>query len=291
MIIVRLIGGLGNQLFQYAVGRNLADRHKTKLKIDISGFETYKLHKYSLAPFNIREDIATAEEISQLTSANQGNSNGFFTKLFRRPAGSPASHIREKHVHFDPEILNLPDNVYLDGYWQSEKYFSDIEKDIRREFTVKDPQKDKDRETADIIASCEAVSLHIRRGDYVSNATTNQIFGTCGLDYYHSSIGIIAQNVPNPHFFIFSDDPEWARNNLKLDYPTTLVEHNNADRNFEDLRLMSQCNHNIIANSSFAWWGAWLNNNPDKIVIAPAKWFQTAKYDPKDIIPPQWIKL
>ena len=123
MIIVRLIGGLCNQFFQDAVGRYLAEKHNTDLKIDISGFETYKLHKYSLFPFNIKEDVATAEEVSVFTQHKQGFINGVFTKLFCRSARSPSSHVQEKHFHFDHDILNLSDNVYLDGYWQSEDYF------------------------------------------------------------------------------------------------------------------------------------------------------------------------
>lgn len=297
MIIVRLIGGLGNQFFQYAVGRYLAEKHNTDLKIDILGFETYKLHKYSLFPFNIKEDVATAEEVSVFTQHKQGFINGVFTKLFCRSARSPSSHVQEKHFHFDHEILNLSDNVYLDGYWQSEKYFIGIEDIIRREFTVKNRQNGKDKELAKIITSCEAVSLHIRRADYVSNANTQQIYGTCGLDFYYRSIAKITQTVSNPHFFIFSDDPEWARNNLKLDYSTTLVDHNNADKNYEDLRLMSQCKHNIIANSSFSWWGAWLNNTPNKLVCAPRRWLKdtTAAGDYNafidNLLPPEWTRL
>jgi len=293
MIIVRLIGGLGNQLFQYAVARHLAEIHGSVLKIDISGFETYKLHKYSLWPFNIQEHFASTEEVAKLTP-KMGVAGRMLRRLLCRPQKLAKTHIKEKDPFcFNPEILNLPDGIYLDGYWQTEKYFANIEDNIRREVTVKTPQMHKNKELAELIASCEAVSIHIRRGDYVSNNDTNKKHGTCELDYYFRCVEHLGQMVERPHFFIFSDDPGWARDNLNLTYPTTIVDHNSADKNYEDLRLMCQCKHNIIANSSFSWWGAWLNKNLDKIVIAPKKWLNDSSIDTSDLdlITDSWIQL
>lgn len=290
MIITRLIGGLGNQLFQYAVGRHLAEIHKTELKIDTSGFEAYKLHKYSLWPFNIQENFASSQEIRALTK--RPNVERVLSRTLRRPPRTTSTYIRENlSFHFDPDILSLPNGVYLDGYWQSEKYFADIAGIIRREFTVKTPQKERDKELAELTASCDSVSLHIRRGDYVSNARTNQILGTCDLDYYFHCVEYLAQTVKNPHLFIFSDDPEWARENLKLSYPMTLVDHNGADKNYEDLRLMSECRHHIIANSTFSWWGAWLKPGKDKMVFAPKSWHAGKKFDTTDLIPDEWTRI
>ena len=133
--------------------------------------------------------------------------------------------------------------------------------------------------------------MHIRRGDYVSNPTTNKLHGTCSLEYYHNAVDIIAAKVSNPHFFIFSDDHEWARNNFKIDYPLTFVAHNNAGKNYEDMRLMSLCKHHIIANSSFSWWGAWLGSNPKKIVCAPRGWFKDKSLNTNDIIPSDWSRI
>jgi hypothetical protein len=297
MVFVRLIGGLGNQFFQYALGRHIAEIHRTELKIDISGFETYKLHKYSLWPFNIRENFAVPEEVKELTECKQGAFERLIGRKFGRSLSPAARHIREKFYHFNPEILSLPDGVYLDGYWQSEKYFVDIEAIIRKEFTVKTPQGGKDKELAELIASCESVSLHIRRLDFVSDPRTSQFHGTCDLDYYYRGVEKLAQTVTAPHLFVFGDDPEWVSNNLRLPYPTTLVDHNGADKNYEDLRLMSQCKHNIIANSTFSWWGAWLNQNPNKIVIAPAKWINKPDNPEKyinfvdDLLPPSWLRI
>ena len=292
IIITRLIGGLGNQLFQYAVARRLAEIHQTELKIDISGFETYKLHKYSLWAFNIQENFASQEEVAALMVRRQGIVGRAIRRALGRPPKLAKTHIKEKNsFYFDPEILNLQNYVYLDGYWQSEKYFANIEDIIRQEFTIKTPQMDKNKELAELIVSCEAVSIHIRRGDYVSNNNTNKKHGICKLDYYFRCLEYITNAIDHPHFFVFSDEPQWACDNLKLTYPTTIVDYNGVDKNYEDIRLMSQCKYNIIANSTFSWWAAWLNKNPDKIVIAPKKWFNDSSINTNDLIPDSWIQL
>lgn len=295
MIITRLIGGLGNQLFQYAVARHLVEINRTVLKIDVSGFETYKLHKYSLWPFNIQENFASPEEVAMLTP-KQGIVGPILRRSLRKPPKLVKTYIREKDsFYFDREILSLSDGVYLDGYWGSEKYFIGIEDVIRREFTVKTPQMDENKELAELITACEAVSIHIRRGDFVSVPYTNKMRGTCGLDYYLQCASLFSQCVKNPHFFIFSDDPDWVHGNFSLAYPNTIVDYNKADRSHEDLRLMSRCKHNIIANSTFSWWAAWLNPNPDKIVIASRIWFRNpvanAKVNFDDLYPKEWIMI
>lgn len=266
MIITKLVGGLGNQMYQYAVGRRLAWKHNTVLKLDISEFQRYKLHKYSLGAFNIQANFAGPEEIAGLT------------------------HVRERHFHFDPEVMNLDDNVYLDGYWQSWRYFADIADIIQREFTVKTAAAGRDRQLSEQIASTQSVSLHIRRGDYVSDSRTQQVHGSCDIDYYLGCVDELTKTVRNPHFFIFSDDPQWARENLKLNFPTTLVDHNGLEKNYEDLRLMSQCKHHIIANSTFSLWAALLNPKSDKMVFAPRQWFNASKNNTKDVLPENWIK-
>jgi hypothetical protein len=292
MVIVKLIGGLGNQMFQYAAGRRLAHALGVELKLDISWFATQDLRTYSLGVFNIQENIASPEEVATLKVHNQGIAERVIRRVLHKPPKQASTYIREKKkFHFDPDILNLPDGVYLHGSWQSEKYFADIQTVICREFTVKTPQTGKVKELAGRVASCESVSLHIRRGDYVSNAHANQIHGICDLDYYLRSVEHFTQILNNPHFFIFSDEPKKARNNLKLVYPATVVDRNGADKSYEDLRLMSQCKHHIIANSTFSWWAAWLSKNQNKIVLAPKRWFKSDDYDPKDLIPNKWIKI
>lgn len=290
MIIVKIIGGLGNQFFQYALGRTIAHKKNTSLKIDITSFKTYNLHKYALSNFNITGKIATEEEIRRLKCPS--GMRFLRSKLIQ--ASKPyynRSCVKELDFNFEPNIIKVSSNVYLDGYWQSEKYFEDIEDIIRNEFVVTSPQEGLNRELASQIESCESVSIHIRRRDYVSNSHTNKTHGTCDMDYYLRSIKDLTKTVKNPHFFVFSDDIEWARLNLMLPNPITFIDNNGPEKNYEDLRLMTQCKHNIIANSSFSWWGAWLNKNPEKIVIAPKKWFNDSSINTDDIIPESWIRI
>lgn len=291
MIIVRIIGGLGNQMFQYAAGRQLAAAHNTILKLDISDFKDYPLRDYDLSAFNIKELFATPEEILLLKEPDTGSFKKKLKKLLRRPSKVGITHIREKQYHFDPKIPTMPGSIYLDGYWQSEKYFSDIADIIKNEFTVKLPQTDKNMELAQQITSCESVSLHVRRGDYVTDAKTNTIHGTCDLDYYARCIEHLTQKVHRPCFFIFSDDPEWTERNLRITHPVTFIDHNGAKRNYEDLRLMSQCRHHIIANSSFSWWGAWLGQHQNTIVYAPKRWFNSPSFNTQDLLPETWARI
>ena len=288
MIITKLIGGLGNQMFQYAAGRQFAHKLGVELKLDISGFDHYNLRKYELSIFNIREKFATHEEIAELTNPKKSMFERFNSWLFHKPYESLPTHIIEK---FNSTIINLSDGVYLDGYWQSEKYFVDIEKIIRNEFVAIYPQEGLNLELANQIKSCNSISLHIRRGDYVSNPKTNKIHGTCDVDYYMRCIQHITKTVKSPHFFVFSDDIEWARLSLKLPYPIIFIDNNGPEKNYEDLRLMSLCKHNIIANSSFSWWGAWLNPNLEKIIIAPKKWFRDTSINTSDLIPENWTQI
>lgn len=286
MVIVRLIGGLGNQMFQYAAGRRLAHNLAVELKLDIAELQDCILRKYSIGNFNIQENFASPEEVATLRVQKCGIVRRVLTRVLCR-----SSHIREKHLHFDSGILKLPDNVYIDGYWQSEKYFVDIAAIIRDEFTIKTPEGDENKELANQMASVEAVSLHVRRQDYFYNSDTNQFQGTCDLAYYYRCVKCLSSRVKNPHFFIFSDDPKWARDNLKLPYPTTFVVHNGADKDYEDLRLMARNKYHIIANSTFSWWGAWLCTNPAKVVIAPKQWFAKPGLDTRDLIPKTWSKI
>ncbi len=276
MVIVQLVGGLGNQLFQYAAARRLANIHGACLKLDISAFERYTLHSYHLSHFCIIENIATTDDIVQVTG------NNFLAQ------DSRGLVIREQFFNFNPDLLELPDNVYLMGYWQSEKYFADIKDIIRSEFSVKHELDPINREIADCIQNCASVSLHIRRGDYINNPHTNSVHGTCSMEYYRRCVLEMAEKVHKPHFFIFSDDPEWVAKNIILDYPMTLIDHNGPARDYEDLRLMSMCQHNIVANSTFSWWGAWLNPNPNKIIFAPNRWFQEDTIDTSDLILDKW---
>jgi hypothetical protein len=292
MIIVKLIGGLGNQMFQYAVGRSLAQKYNTELKLDIRDFKHYTLRNYSLNYFNIVDNFATPVDLSLVLLHSEKPVAKAFKYIIRNtPLVQPIEHIKEKGYNFQENILNLRDNVYLDGYWQSEKYFLDIEEIIKKEFSTVNPLTKASQDIADQIKDCESVSIHVRRGDYVSDPTTNSIHGVCGLEYYCKAIDLIREKVDTPHFFIISDDPEWACCNIKPDAPTTYVRRNDSSKDYEDMCLMSMCKYHIIANSSFSWWGAWLSGNPDKIVIAPRRWFNQKECNINDRLPESWIKL
>lgn len=289
MIIVKLIGGLGNQMFQYALGRHLSQKNNTKLKMDITGFESYKLHKYSLDTFNIKKNVATKSEIGRFKKSKPKSGRKWF--LYNKLFADSSKYFQEKGFNFDLDVMKLGSDVYLDGYWQSEKYFKEIESAIRADFSFILPQGEKDKKVSELINKCASISIHIRRADYATDANTNKTHGTCPINYYDKAIKVVAEKVNNPHFFVFSDDHEWVKQNMKIDYPTVHIDHNNTDTNYQDLRLMASCEHNIIANSTFSWWGAWLNKNPNKIVVAPKKWFANTNKNDSDLIPSTWIRI
>jgi hypothetical protein len=187
-------------------------------------------------------------------------------------------------------MSDVPSQCYLTGYWQSEKYFSSVEAEIRKDFTFNKPLIDRNLELSAKMATCGSISLHIRRGDYVSDAQTSAILGVCPLDYYRNAVAYVADRVANPQFFVFSDDIEWARENLGLDHPSEYIDHNRGAESYCDMQLMSKCRHHIIANSSFSWWGAWLNPHADKIVVAPKRWF-AGSLDSTDLVPQTWTRL
>ncbi|MGH0033105.1 MAG: alpha-1,2-fucosyltransferase [Myxococcota bacterium] len=287
MILVRLRGGLGNQMFQYAAGLRLAVARGTQLKLDLSLLEAP--HRfgarrfYELEPFRTGAEIASAEEIGSFLRRSRS--------LWSRLRGRPRRLVRERHFHFDPTVLDLPDGVCLHGYWQSPRYFADVEDRVRREFAFEKEPTGRNAELAAEIDACTATSLHVRRGDYVSDPAVQAMHGVCSLDYYRRAIRFVAERVTDPVFVVFSDDPEWTRANLDLGSAGILVDHNGPGRGFEDLRLMSRCRHHIMANSTFSWWGAWLNPSPDKLVVAPDPWFQDEARDTSDLLPEGWVKL
>lgn len=288
MIIVKVIGGLGNQMFQYAFYRSLKSKY-SDVKLDISAFETYDLHNgYELNKvFNVKEDIASENEINNLLELP--SSRGPLYKLRKKIFKKEKKYFMQKDFGYKLDFLKT-DNIYLDGYWQSEKYFSDSEDKILSEFTFKKKLINKNKDIAELINSCNSVSIHIRRGDYITNPEALKVHGgICDLEYYKNSIDIINKKVKNPRFFIFSDDMNWVKNNLYLENASYIDWNKNGD-SYIDMQLMSLCKYNVIANSTFSWWGAWLNLNENKIVIAPKKWFNT-NANTTDLIPESWIKI
>ncbi len=288
------MGGLGNQMFQYAAARSLALEKRTWVYLDPSFLHEdskgrWTQREYELDVFNIQYKFERSGRIRFLRSLNtknymkrlQDSSLWFFPyRNFYQP-----DHI------FHPEIFTYPKNTYLHGYFQSEKYFEKHEAQIRTDFEFLEPAKDRNAEVLEQIRNSEAISIHVRRGDYVTLASANAFHGLMGAEYYAEGARQIAAKTGKQHtFFVFSDEPQWAKDNLKFSGETTYIDWNSGKSSFEDMRLMSNCKHHIIANSSFSWWGAWLNPSKEKIVIAPKQWFNDASPQ-DDIIPASWIKL
>lgn len=295
MIIIKLMGGLGNQMFQYAFGRYLAFKHDVNLKLDVSqlndtSFSTeHTIREYGLNVFSIAPEIAKEQVLKSYRRNKAGKIiDMFFLYL---PFKMNGLYIREPHFRFFKKALNAPRSAYLDGYWQSEKYFIKIRGQLLDEFSLAAPLSEESKKIVEKIQSNNAVSVHVRRGDYLSIASNKKLFGTCDERYYTMAMDKISKSVAEPRFYVFSDEPEWFRENIRTSFPVEYVTHNAGRNSYQDLYLMSICKHNIIANSSFSWWGAWLNRNTEKIVIAPKNWFENNAKNIQDLIPESWIKL
>lgn len=289
MIIAKLMGGLGNQLFQYAFSKNIALKNNGSLKFDLSYFEGNPFRSYELDHFRITKAIATRREIDHLKEKHFSKPNIYKRKLLK----TRSYFVHEQGPLFNPDYFKLQKDVYIDGYWQSEKYFINSAVPIRNDLEFKSPPSTANQQMLrQITLAGNAVSIHIRRGDYIENQHAG-IHGVCPLSYYTNAITMLVNKKPDAVFYVFSDDMDWAKQNLNLTHPTIFVDVNNIHTAFEDLRLMSACSHHIIANSSFSWWGAWLNPNPEKIVIAPKNWFADAQLNAKatSITPDSWIRI
>lgn len=293
MVIVNIIGGLGNQMFQYAAGRALALARRQPLRLDISGFTGYGLHQgFELQRiFHCNAEIAMAAEVREILG---WRSFPGIKRVLARP-GFEAIRGRglvvEPHFHYWPGMRGVSGAAYLQGYWQSEKYFCDAAEVIRADFTFRHAFSEANAELAARICQTMAVGLHVRRGDYVSNPKTHAAHGLCSPDYYRAAVRYIAERVEAPEFFVFSDDIAWARDNMDVGFPCHYIDHNRGTESYNDMRLMSLCRHHILANSSFSWWGAWLNPRTDKVVVAPARWFAGEDRRVEDLFPEGWVRL
>ena len=296
MIKVMLSGGLGNQMFQYAFARTLSIKHNTTLVLDTSYLQSKlpfsKLAtqmKYELGVFDIEAKVET--------NYFSGKYLYPFAKaeylLKKKLNKIRLDTITESDFSFQKELFNSSDNSFIRGNFQSEKYFKIIEDLLRKEFTFKPTLDIVNLNWIQKMKEGNTVAIHVRRGDYVSLKQNVNKFAQIPIAYYQKAIQYLSERVPNTSYFIFSDDIQWVRKHLQLeDYPCYFIENNlSADKAYIDMQLMSNCKHNIIANSTFSWWSAWLNNNPDKIVIAPQQWFADVSINSNDIIPDEWIKL
>ena len=294
MIIVKLMGGLGNQMFQYAAGRQLALLKSTELKVDkgLLGGEIQPGVTPRQLEINLLNTVIEYAGQHEIDSFKKYSSNSYFRFIQRKmPFIFKNLYFAESGLQFNPDFFNLPSNVYLDGFWQSEKYFLPFREKLMQEFIPKQEMNDVNKNHQSKILSTNSVSIHFRRGDYVTNPEASTYHGVLSMDYYTKAIQEISMKTKDPHFFIFSDDSLWVKENFKIDFPSTFIDNNLGKDAIYDLQLMSSCRHNIIANSSFSWWGAWLNNYPDKLVVAPKKWFNNSPIDTTDLLPKDWIQL
>ncbi|MBA7517201.1 O-antigen biosynthesis glycosyltransferase WbnK [subsurface metagenome] len=295
MIISNIIGGLGNQLFMYAAGRRLAQKHNTILKLDISGYSyvepSLEYNRYKLKHFNIIEGIATSEEIENIRGGKSRLNKTLGKYLPKRMLPAlKVSYVRERKTQFDPDILNLPDDIYLEGYWQSEKYFMDIREILLNEITLKKGSDGMDN-IIEEINEVNSVAIHVRRENFVTDPEVNRILGAMDLDYYQRCMEYFVNSINSPRFYVFTDDIGWAESNINSDYPVRIVSNPNKFKDYEEQYLMSLCKHQIIPNSTFSWWGAWLNRNPDKIICAPKMWYRSSSRSSKDLIPKEWKRF
>jgi hypothetical protein len=284
MIIARLQGGLGNQLFQYAAAKALATRLNRSFKLDaITSLKGDKLRQIALHQLEAGFELATKSEIRKFV---------FFPTLYRhKPAlfSKIGRRIyRERSFSFDQKFLRLRNPIFLDGFWQSPRYFEDIESIIRDDFQVRPELIKKVVQKGNELSAAPSIAVHVRRGDFL-NPKIAAYHGVLEPGYYEKAIELVKQKIPNATVHFFSDDIEWVKENIPAAASTEFVSSPNRSA-IEDFYLMTRCQHHIIANSSFSWWTAWLNDKPGKIVVAPKSWF-AVDLDTKDLIPRDWIQI
>ena len=278
MKIVKLMGGLGNQMFQYAFGQVLGKN----TYYDLSWFNKVRnsqnatIREYELDFFQCTPNIISEKEIKK-------QKTNLLFKILGIKNNIPDIH-EEKYNIYEPELLKHKEGIF-EGYFQAAQYYMDIRPQLLKDFVPRQKPNKINGELLKKIQSVNSVSIHVRRGDYVQLQT---LHGLCDLDYYKKAVHLIKEKVKNPHFFLFSDDISWVTENLKIDAPFTIVDNNKGREAAWDMWLMKNCQHNIIANSSFSWWGAWLNENLNKIVVAPKQWFVKRK---TDIVPDDWERI
>lgn len=285
MIIADLRGGLGNQMFQYSAGRALSLRLGVALGLYDHNSKTNSIPN-QLGQFNIK-----VENIPKSILPPNRSSNGVLWMLWKLGLTKPKV-FRQDGLGYNPKLEEASDNTYLRGYWQSERFFQNCKDVISSDFEFKSQPEGQNLEIhQEILETESSISLHVRRGDYLDRKNKS-IFSSCSQEYYERAVGFIAERCClAPRVFVFSDDSEWVSNHFKLPFEIRVISHNPAAKAIEDLRLMTACKHHVIANSSFSWWGAWLGQNPNKVTVAPAKWFADPKYSNPDIYCKAWIRI
>ena len=291
MIVTELMGGMGNQMFQYALGRHLSIKYNTDLVLDKDFLldrtpkQDFVFRDYDLDIFNVREKFAS-DRVSKTYGINKASKRkNIIDKIITPPK---LKYIKEERFEFDSLLFNIGDDVYLNGYWQSEKYFREVEHIIREDFTFKTGISEKANELGTKISNSNAVCINVRRGDFVNHP----VLGSVDTEYYTSAFRYIEKEIISPVIYIFSDEIDWCKEHLKFDCESHYVSHEYAGKKFRDyFELMIKCKYFIIPNSTFAWWAAWLCTYPEKIVVAPKVWFKNSNWNYQDVVPENWIKI
>lgn len=303
MIITSLTGGLGNQMFQYAAGLALAEHRRTVLKLDVSWFRAdpaYEAHnRYALSCLNITEQFATQEEIDRVRGVTLTTTERWAAALagavrlkrYAQRHAAPANWHQPPTFAFYPQFLEQPDNTYLNGMFQSEKFFAASADLLRLHFSFRYPAPPEVAAMAARIRSGPSAAVHFRRGDYQRNATFAQEIGALDLAYYHRAVARLRAHSPAATLYIFSDDIEGVAREFTPPGPHEFVRCVKPWHAYDKIRLMSLCDHLAIANSTFSWWAAWLNPSPAKLVIAPDPWFDQSPHDASDVVPSGWVRL
>lgn len=293
MIITQITGGLGNQMFQYAAGKVLSLHHNVELKLDLQHYNREFLpaleveRKFELTAFkSFTYKEASKEEINGLK-----HDNILIKKLNKILPVNKRRFFAEKDFSYDPNFFLTKAPVYIKGHWQSEKYFTKYSEEIRKIYTLDDAICKDVKYIGEQLISENSLAVHIRRGDFLRLPKILDWHGVLNKNYYAKGIEIIKSKSTDLKIYYFSDDIDWVKQQLLPDFPGEIISERISNNHFHDFYLMSQCKYNIIANSSFSWWAAWLNNYAEKIVIAPNRWFNNAPLNYKDVIPENWIKL
>jgi len=292
LIVIKITDGLGNQLFQYVLARQLSE-HGFNILLDITWYENienrFSTRKFQLDSFNCSFEIAKLAQCSQIKSPKF---NFVINSLFwRRQNLLPyyrKRHVKENFSGYDSNIFKSPKTAYLEGFWQSPKYFENIRETLLKEIRLKNESIEFKKYKGEIELQKTSIAVHVRRGDYALPSSAHRLLdGT----YYSTAIKQMVEKVGNHiHFYFFSDELDFlTQQNYYVDRSSkTLVKNTSAE---EDLMLMKACKHQIISNSTFSWWGAWLNENPEKVVISPKQWFKEEKNENPDLIPEEWLKI
>lgn len=298
MIVVRLMGGLGNQMFQYSTAKALALKNNTKLKIDTtflddkSGEHEVVTHRdLDLEIFKINLERATKEEVEYF---NGKKYNSFFGKIYNRLQllFRGKKLVIEDRTHFNNFILQLRGDYCIVGAWQNEKYFIDFKDDLKQEFVFKNPIEQISNVLHQQILNTNSVCVNVRRGDYLTSPLYSKTIGALDIKYIRDSMSFIEEKTSNPVFYLFSDDVEWCKRNLNNSSNCVFVDHSHAGNKFANyLQLMTNCKHFIIPNSTFGWWAAWLGEKKDSLILAPKQWTREDYKKMNEVVPSRWVTI